>query len=359
MTSDDNETYAGGVEVGTWTALSMTRREFPKGDFLDSPEIDFPVLPDYIADEFYVQVTGLSEVLVDYYVEAEDSSGNVKRSPIQHVWIGESTESASHVIDGELDTEARLVSSCGELELYADFDGRYLYLAMPGVGSTSGNDHFLIVGTDLSTPVTAPWAKTGTVADRAFFIGNEDGNNWCGWFDSGEALMSSGAGAASGSWLEGLIDLEQHLGTPLPGGVYLCAAAYGSPDGGALQAQCPAGDLDGDVEDSEFTWFPFTTTSDGIAEETGIFLYPTRPNPSSGSTTIEMFLPGTRKVHLAIFDVRGRKVETIVSGELERGRHHLGWDGKTSSGAPAAQGVYFLKLNTGDTALTRKIVLLK
>lgn len=66
----------------------MTGRVFPRGNFLGDPNIDFSVLPDYIADEFYVRGAGLSEALVDYYVEAEDSAGNIKRSPIQHVRVG-------------------------------------------------------------------------------------------------------------------------------------------------------------------------------------------------------------------------------------------------------------------------------
>ena len=359
MSSDQNETYASGSEVGSWTAAPMTHRTFPNDDFFDSPEIDFTVLPDYIADEYYLQVTGLSDVLVDYFIEAEDSSGNVKRTPIQHVWVGEATGSASHVIDGELDEEATLVASGGDLDLYADWDGRHLYLATNGIGSTAEMDHFIIVGTNLSSPVAAPWAKAGTVASRSLFIGNEDGNNWCGWFDSGENLLSSGTEAASGAWLEGLIDLEEHLGFPLPDGVYLCAAAWNTPDGGVLLAQSPAGGGNGNIEESEYVWYPFSTTASEVANGTGISLYPARPNPFSGSTTIDLFLPRPQHVKLAVYDVRGRKVSTIVSGMFDQGRHSLSWDGSTTSGRPATQGIYFLKMETGGKVLTRKIVVLK
>jgi len=358
MSSDHNETYTGGAEVGSWTAAAMTYRAFPAGDFFDSPEIDFTVLPDYIADEYYIQVTGLTDVLVDYYIEAEDNAGNIKCSPIQHVWIGEGTGSASHVIDGELDEEATLVAS-GDLDLYADWDGRYLYLAATGVGSTPGMDHFIIIGNDLSSPVAAPWAKSGTVAGRSFFIGNEDSNNWNGWFDSSENLMSSGVEVASGTMLEGLIDLEEHLGLPLPDGVYLCAAGWNDPDVGALLAQSPAGDGNGNIEESEYIWFPFSTTADEVADGTGISLYPARPNPFSGSTTIDFFLPRSQHVKLGVYDVRGRQVSTIVSGMLQQGRHSLNWNGLSAAGGPAAQGVYFLKMETDGKVLTRKIVVLK
>ncbi|MBU0641369.1 MAG: hypothetical protein KKB50_21120 [Planctomycetes bacterium] len=87
--TDANRTYAGGSGVGPWQSLPMTHRSFPTGNFFNDPNIDFFVLPDYIADEYYVEVTDLREVLVDYYVEAVDGKGYVRRSPIQHVYVGD------------------------------------------------------------------------------------------------------------------------------------------------------------------------------------------------------------------------------------------------------------------------------
>lgn len=37
------------------------------------------------------QVTGLESVLIDYYISAEDTKGNVKKSDIYHVYIGNGT----------------------------------------------------------------------------------------------------------------------------------------------------------------------------------------------------------------------------------------------------------------------------
>ena len=361
MTSDQNETYAGGPEVGPWQTLAMTRRVFPKGDFLDSPEIDFTVLPDYIADEFWVMVDGLSEVLVDYYVEAEDSLGNVKRSPIQHVWVGAETAEPPHVIDGALDEGAQLVASADGLDLYADWDGEYLYVAMQGIGSTSYGDHFIIVGTDLGSPVGAPWAKSGTVADRILFLGNEDGNNWCGWFDQAEGLLSSQVACASGSWLEGTVRLEGYLGSLLPDGVWLCAGTYETNDLGSLAAQAPAAvTADGNIDADEYVWFPLSTaTGTGDLGPTSISMGPARPNPFSGSTTIELLLPRSAPVSLEVYDVAGRRVRTLVSGTLGPGRHTIVWDGMNSSGAEVSPGIYFTRLVSGRRRLTGKAVVLR
>ncbi|MFQ5430542.1 MAG: carbohydrate binding domain-containing protein, partial [Phycisphaerae bacterium] len=95
LSTADNETYAGGPEVGPWQSLTMTQRVFPTGNFLNDPSINFFELPVYIADEYYVQITGLRSVLVDYYVEATDGKGNLRRSPIQHVYIGDGSGSGS------------------------------------------------------------------------------------------------------------------------------------------------------------------------------------------------------------------------------------------------------------------------
>lgn len=88
LASTQNETYAGGPEVGAWLSLPMTRRAFPTGNVLNDPSIVFSVLPTHIAEQFTAQVAGLSDKLVDYHVEARDRAGNVRRSPIQHVYVG-------------------------------------------------------------------------------------------------------------------------------------------------------------------------------------------------------------------------------------------------------------------------------
>ncbi|MEW5691845.1 MAG: fibronectin type III domain-containing protein [Candidatus Hydrogenedentota bacterium] len=95
LSSNQNEVYQDGTEVGTWRSLPMTQRVFPKDNVYNDPEIDFFELPIYIADEYYVHVdrAELNSVLIDYYVEAIDSRGNITRSPIQHCYIGDGSGS--------------------------------------------------------------------------------------------------------------------------------------------------------------------------------------------------------------------------------------------------------------------------
>jgi hypothetical protein len=93
LDSLQNETFAGGPEVGAWVELPMARRSFPAENIYNKPELNYFELPLHIADHFSVEVTGLRSRLIDYYVEATDSRGNVARSPIQHVWIGDGSGS--------------------------------------------------------------------------------------------------------------------------------------------------------------------------------------------------------------------------------------------------------------------------
>ena len=82
LSSNQNETYAGGNEVGEWKEIEMTPKSILS---ITNP------LPTYKAEEFSAEVKGLKDVLVDYYVEATDKKGNVSRSMILHVYVGESS----------------------------------------------------------------------------------------------------------------------------------------------------------------------------------------------------------------------------------------------------------------------------
>lgn len=91
LTDNDNETYTGGAGVGSWQNIVMSYRNFPTGNVTGNPDINFFILPDYIAGEYYAQISGIAEKLVDYYVEITDSKGNVAKTPIQHVYVGPSS----------------------------------------------------------------------------------------------------------------------------------------------------------------------------------------------------------------------------------------------------------------------------
>ncbi len=104
--------------------------------------------------------------------------------------------------------------------------------------------------------------------------------------------------------------------------------------------------------------------STALSEENNIFpaaytLFQNYPNPFNPTTTITFTLPKRVFVKLEIFDILGRKVKTLVSRELRKGKYVFDWDGTNSAGESITSGVYLYRLSAGDFSCTKKMVLLK
>ena len=83
------------------------------------------------------------------------------------------------------------------------------------------------------------------------------------------------------------------------------------------------------------------------------------PNPFNPSTTFEFALPKATQVELAIFNVLGQRVVTLVNRELPPGVYKETWNGTSESGSPVASGIYFYRLSAGDYVSTKKMMMLK
>jgi len=84
LASIQNETYAGGSEVGSWTSVTMST--------VPDPALPANILvPTYRAPRYAAMITGQQDKLIDYYVEAIDTLGNTAKTDIQHVWVGQSS----------------------------------------------------------------------------------------------------------------------------------------------------------------------------------------------------------------------------------------------------------------------------
>jgi lysophospholipase L1-like esterase len=78
------------------------------------------------------------------------------------------------------------------------------------------------------------------------------------------------------------------------------------------------------------------------------------PNPFNASTLISFTLPSRLFVTLKIYDLLGREVSTLVSGQLPAGNHIQQWDALNMP-----SGLYLYRLQAGNYDLTKKIILLK
>lgn len=84
------------------------------------------------------------------------------------------------------------------------------------------------------------------------------------------------------------------------------------------------------------------------------------PNPFNPETTIQYQLPQTGNVTLSIFNLLGQEVRTLVHEHQTAGSYSIVWDGKNDIGELVTSGMYFYKLQVGESFLvTRKMLLLK
>ncbi|MCH8024090.1 MAG: Ig-like domain-containing protein [Candidatus Marinimicrobia bacterium] len=88
-------------------------------------------------------------------------------------------------------------------------------------------------------------------------------------------------------------------------------------------------------------------------------LLPNYPNPFNPSTTITFTVPRRERVRLAVYDIMGRPVSTILTATIEPGRHQVVWDGRDAKGRNVATGVYIYRLETPSKSLARKMMLVK
>ncbi|HNW99770.1 MAG TPA: C25 family cysteine peptidase [Candidatus Cloacimonadota bacterium] len=83
------------------------------------------------------------------------------------------------------------------------------------------------------------------------------------------------------------------------------------------------------------------------------------PNPFNPETSISFSLKERTNVNVAVYNVLGQKVKTLVNGELPAGMNHVRWDGKDDNGKSVGSGVYFTKMEAGRYTSTKKMIMLK
>ena len=88
----------------------------------------------------------------------------------------------------------------------------------------------------------------------------------------------------------------------------------------------------------------------------GVVLHGAAPNPFNPGTTIVFELPAAAPTTVAIYDIAGHHVRTLVHGALPAGRHELRWDAVGEDGGPVASGVYFCRLQSASNVQMRRLV---
>ncbi len=83
------------------------------------------------------------------------------------------------------------------------------------------------------------------------------------------------------------------------------------------------------------------------------------PNPFNPATEITFDLPREAQVRLAVFDIAGRRVATLVDGTRPAGTGSVRWNGRDDGGRALPSGIYFARMVAGDYRGVWKMMLTK
>ncbi len=102
---------------------------------------------------------------------------------------------------------------------------------------------------------------------------------------------------------------------------------------------------------------------DGPGAATRVSLAAPHPNPLTHGATFRFVVPQTATVELAIHDVRGRRVATVIKGEAAAGHQMVLWHGRDDVGRPVPSGQYLARLRVVgvgvDETVSRKVMVLR
>jgi len=95
------------------------------------------------------------------------------------------------------------------------------------------------------------------------------------------------------------------------------------------------------------------------SEDVGPRLVWARSNPFTPGGRIAYTVPERSHVRVAVYDVAGRLVASLVDGARDAGVHEVSWDGTAVGGESVAAGVYFVRMSLERSSARAKIVFIR
>ena len=83
------------------------------------------------------------------------------------------------------------------------------------------------------------------------------------------------------------------------------------------------------------------------------------PNPFFGQTQIQYTIPLPSQIQLTIYDILGREIRVLESGQKQVGTYQTNWDGRDQNGKQTPSGIYIYRLQIDHVELTRKLFRLR
>jgi len=81
------------------------------------------------------------------------------------------------------------------------------------------------------------------------------------------------------------------------------------------------------------------------------------PNPFNSYTIINFSIPKAGNVTMAVYNIMGQKIRTLLKSKLHAGNHFVRWDGRNDDGNVVPPGIYFYRLESGNYIETEKMIL--
>jgi len=371
--------------LGSWSSVHMT------GDENNDYTFTLPVLP--------------AGWRVDFYIEAEDDEGNIRKEPSEAPFnfytYNILSPSAMTIAEAKVDADNNfvpdlvdsaailtgIVTSINYSDTHTDF------FMQDGEAGITVLDLFDLVAVSIGDSVTATgvisqyYGKTQLQVDSAdrFVIGGT------GVFDT-LTMTCAELGDIVGEQYEGrLVKIMNVLITadpdPWPSlGSYATMTIEDATGSLALRIDSYT-DIDGQNQPEgpqnivgclgqytystppndgyqitprmfvDFEDYNSIDEDDNLPRQTS--LAQNYPNPFNPSTTVSFYLAKQGDVNLAIFDVLGQKVFEVNQRGVAAGDHNIVWNGVNFAGKSVSSGVYFYRLRSGDFSETKQMMLLK
>lgn len=80
------------------------------------------------------------------------------------------------------------------------------------------------------------------------------------------------------------------------------------------------------------------------------------PNPFAGSLNINLCLQSNQNVRIDVLDMNGKMIDKINESELQAGNHRLTWNATDRQGYEVRNGIYFIRIKTGDKTKMIKVI---
>ncbi len=200
-----------------------------------------------------------------------------------------------------------------------------------------------VLSPDACPPLDLRWRSLpefGAVSSLRLFVGSPGGTT----------LLMESDPSTSGQGFDGATEFPL-AGLGLAGPVYLRAEVQ-TADGGAGHRAY--------TNPIWITFDPTLETAQGDPLPEGPRLLGNVPNPFNPRTEIRFELPSTQWITLAVFDVAGRPVRTLVDdGFFPAGQRHVVWDGLDDKGVAVPSGVYFARLVADGIGIYGRMVLVR